>query len=131
MEGAGMASGMLMSTAEKLVAYWREGKTAQGLEEFYHPDVVSVEAVDGGQGRETRGLDALRAKHAWWGDNFIVHGGEVHGPFPHGEDRFAVVFDTDAEQKSDGMRWTMREVAVYHVDGDGRVVREEFFYRNG
>jgi ketosteroid isomerase-like protein len=55
-----------------------------------------------------------------------VHSAEVEGPFLHGDDRFAVIFDIDATDKASGQRMPMREVAVYHV-ADGRIVREEFF----
>jgi ketosteroid isomerase-like protein len=76
------------------------------------------------------GLAAIKGKHAWWQDNFEMHGGDVDGPFPHGDDRFAVIFEVDATMKATGQRSRMREVAVYHVK-DGLIVREEFFYAMG
>jgi hypothetical protein len=123
-----MASDAMKATAEKLVARCREGSEAAGFEEYYHADVVSVEAMAGPDGRETRGLDGLRGKHAWWGANYTYHGGSVEGPFPHGDDRFAVIFEMDVTEKASGERSQMREVAVYHTDPGGRIVREEFFY---
>ena len=46
---------------------------------------------------------------------------------PHGEDRFAVIFEAAGRDKSSGDTFEMKEVAVYHV-ADGKIVREEFFY---
>ena len=80
-----------------------------------------------GGGRETHGLAGIHGKHDWWENANITHGTTVEGPFPHGEDRFAVVFGMDVEDKESHKRTQMREVAVYHVAG-GKIVREEFFY---
>jgi ketosteroid isomerase-like protein len=117
----------LKEIAEALVDGCRTGKERENLDRLYHPDAVSVEAADyTGQGRETAGLDGIRGKHDWWDGAMEVHSAEVEGPFLHGDDRFAVIFDIDATDKASGQRMPMREVAVYHV-ADGRIVREEFF----
>jgi hypothetical protein len=83
--------------------------------------------MDMGRGREAVGLDAIRAKHEWWKEAMIMHSMEVEGPFPHGEDRFALIFESDVEVKGLGMRRKGREVALYDMK-DGKIVREEFFY---
>src|SRR6056297_276397 len=94
-------------------------------------DAVSVEAADmSGQGRETRGLDGIRAKHEWWNSTTEVTGGTISDPMPHGDDRFAVIFEMEGREKESGKTFDMKEVGVYHVR-DGRVVREEFFYGTG
>jgi ketosteroid isomerase-like protein len=117
----------LKDIAEALVDGCRTGKERANLDRLYHPDAVSVEAADySGQGRETAGLDGIKGKHDWWDSAMEVHSAEVEGPFLHGDDRFAVIFDIDATDKTSGQRMPMREVAVYHV-ADGRIVREEFF----
>jgi ketosteroid isomerase-like protein len=117
----------LKEIAEALVDGCRTGKERENLDRLYHPDAVSVEAADySGQGRETAGLDGIKGKHDWWDSAMEVHSAEVEGPFLHGDDRFAVIFDIDATDKASGQRMPMREVAVYHV-ADGRIVREEFF----
>ncbi len=117
----------LKDIADQLVDGCKTGKEAENLDALYHPDAVSVEAADfSGAGRETAGLDGIRGKHAWWDANFEVHGGDVQGPFLHGEDRFAVIFEIDATEKATGERMPMKEVAIYHV-ADGKIVREEFF----
>lgn len=105
----------------------RSGDLETLLNEHYAEDAVSVEAMDMGRGRESVGLDAIRAKHAWWEETMIMHSMEVDGPFPHGDDRFALIFETDIEVKGLGMRKKGREVALYDVK-DGKIVREEFFY---
>ena len=117
----------LKEIADELVAGCRDGREVENLGRLYAEDAVSVEAADTGMGRETAGLDGIRGKHAWWDANFTVRDARVEGPFLHGDDRFAVVFEMNAENKETGKIDHMSEVAVYHV-ADGRIVREEFFY---
>jgi len=117
----------LKDIADALVEGCKTGKEAENLDKLYHPDAVSVEAADyTGQGRETAGLDGIKGKHAWWDSAFEMHSADLEGPFLHGDDRFAVIFEVDATEKASGQRMPMREVAVYHV-ADGKIVREEFF----
>ncbi len=117
----------LAEIADELAAGCREGRERENLDRLYAPDAVSVEASDMGGGRETRGLAGIHGKHDWWGANFDVHAFAAEGPFLHGEDRFALVFEMDTTDKATGERSQAREVAVYHVK-DGKIVREEFFY---
>lgn len=117
----------LKQIADELVEACRTGGELANLDKNYAPDAVSVEAADAmGMGRESRGLDAIKGKHAWWAENFEVHGGDVDGPFLHGDDRFGVIFEIDATHKESGQRSKMKELAVYHVKDD-KIVREEFF----
>jgi ketosteroid isomerase-like protein len=117
-----------MEIARELVAGCRENRVEENLGKLYAEDAVSVEATPGPDGsRETRGLEGIRGKHAWWNSTFEVHDADVDGPFLHGDDRFAVVFEVDAENRETGERSEMEEVGVYHVR-DGKIVREEFFY---
>lgn len=113
--------------ANELVAGCRENRTTPNLDKLYAPDTTSVEAVDMGGGRSVQGLDALKGKHAWWDENFEVLGGSISDPMPHGDDRFAVIFEMQAKNLKSGEIEDMKEVAVYHVSG-GKIVREEFFY---
>ena len=122
-----MSRETMMATAEKLVGLCRAGRDAEALDTLYDPGCVSVEATRDAMAL-AEGLEAIRGKHAWWAENFEMHGGTVEGPFPHGDDRFAVIFDMDVTEKASGSRSRMREVAVYTVNADGRVIREEFFY---
>ncbi len=114
--------------ANELVAGCREGRVRANLDKLYAPDAVSVESADFGQGRETKGLAGIHGKHDWWENSQIVHSSSVDGPFPHGDDRFAVIFDVDSEDKTTGKRGAMREVGIYTVS-NGKIVREEFYYK--
>lgn len=117
----------LMEIANELVAGCRENRELENLDKLYAADVVSVEAMDMGNGREITGIEGIKGKHAWFESMYEMLGSEVGGPFPHGDDRFAVTFKMDAKNKETGERSVMEEVAVYHVAG-GKIVREEFFY---
>jgi ketosteroid isomerase-like protein len=119
----------LNEIAAELIAGCREGRETENLDRLYAPDAVSVEAMamEPGGSAETRGLAAIKEKHAWWNAMFEFLGGDIAGPFPHGDDRFAVVFSMTARNRETGEESAMQEVAVYHVR-DGRIVREEFFY---
>ncbi len=117
----------LKDIADKLVDGCKSGQELANLPALYDANAVSVEAADyTGHGREITGLDAIRGKHAWWNDSFEVHSADVEGPFLHGDDRFAVIFQIDATEKASGQRMPMKEVAIYHV-ANGKIVREEFF----
>lgn len=117
----------LHEIAEELVAGCRENRARANLDKLYAADAVSVEAAATDMPREARGLDAIKAKHEWWENAMDYLGGEVSDPMPHGDDRFAVIFDMRAREKASGQEFAMKEVAVYHV-ADGKIVREEFFY---
>jgi hypothetical protein len=125
-----MSVDAMKGTAERLVAHCRNGTEMQGLEELYDPAAVSVEAMPmpGTGSAEVSGVEGIKGKHQWWNANFTVNEQKVEGPFPHGDDRFAVIFEMDITNKESGERNRMREVAVYTVDGGGKIVREEFFY---
>ena len=116
-----------LEIANELVAGCREGRERANLDRLYAADAVSVEAMDMGGGRETRGLAAIHGKHDWWSNAFTVHSLMVDGPFTHGEDSFAVIFEMDTENKASGERRKDREVAIYHVK-DGKIIREAFYY---
>ena len=113
--------------ARELVAGCRDGRETANLETLYAADAVSVEAQDFGDGREVQGLDAIRGKHDWWNSTFEVIDASVSDPMPHGEDRFAVIFDVKAKNRESGAIEDMKEVGLYHVS-DGKIAREEFFY---
>ncbi|MDJ0822153.1 MAG: nuclear transport factor 2 family protein [Paracoccaceae bacterium] len=118
----------LKEIADALVEGCRTGQEDANLDKLYAPDAVSVESQDApGMGREVKGVEAIRGKHAWWNANFEVHSTSADGPFLHGDDRFGVIFEIDATDKSRGERFKMKELGIYHV-ADGKIVREEFFY---
>ncbi len=113
--------------AAELVAGCREDRTRENLDKLYADTAVSVEAQDMGQGRETVGLDGIKAKHDWWDSAMEFLGGDITGPLMSGDDRFAVIFRLKAREKATGNVSEMEEVGLYHV-ADGKIVREEFFY---
>jgi len=116
---------------EKLVALCREGKNLECVNTYYADNVMSIEAGDPPDGRRVaEGIEAVRGKNDWWVENHEVHSSSVHGPFPHGDDRFAVRFEFDITNKPSGQRMQMEEIGVYTV-ADGKIVREEYFYDMG
>ncbi|MBT8495453.1 MAG: nuclear transport factor 2 family protein [Deltaproteobacteria bacterium] len=118
---------------EKLVAYCKQGKNADAINELYADNVVSVEAAQSPAAempRELNGKEAILGKNKWWSENHEVHSAEVNGPFPHGDNKFAVQFNYDVTFKPASQRMQMNEIAVYEVQ-DGKVAREEFFYAMG
>ncbi|MDF1728188.1 MAG: nuclear transport factor 2 family protein [Sulfitobacter sp.] len=116
--------------ARELVAGCRAGgaQVRENIDRLYAEDAVSVEAADmSGQGRETHGRAGIHGKHEWWEKGMEEHASTVTGPFWHGDDAFAVLFDVDATDKQSGKRMQMQEIGLYHVS-QGRITREEFFY---
>ena len=116
------------AVAEELVAFCRAGRNMDAINTLYSPDIVSIESMGNEQmPREMKGIDAIRQKNKWWGENNEVHSSAVDGPFI-GEDKFAVYYNYDVTFKPTGQRTPMEEMALYSVK-DGKVVREQFFYR--
>jgi len=112
----------------ELVNLCREGKGLEAISRLYADDVVSVEsAAAPGFDKVTSGKPAVEAKSKFWAENTEVHSFEAEGPFPHGDEKFAVIFKIDATMKMANSRQTLEEVGVYEV-ANGKVVREEFFF---
>ena len=121
----------LKEISQKLVDMVKQGKNLEAIYELYGKDIESIEAADSPGGpRVAKGTDAVKAKNQWWIENHDVHGSAVRGPFPHGDDRFCVIYEFDVTFKQSGQRFKMEEVAVYTVAGD-KIVKEEFFYSMG
>jgi len=120
----------LKSAAEMLVEHCRNGTERQLLTTIYADDAVSVEAaaMGGADSAETHGIPGIEGKHDWWEANFEVHGLTVGDPMYHGEDRFSVIFEMDTTEKTSGERSQAKEVAIYTINGEGKISREEFFY---
>lgn len=116
--------------AERIAELCKQGQNRTAVEECYADDVVSVEActMEGSElPREMAGKDAVLDKDDWWHKNHEIHGGSVEGPFMHGDDQFALIFEIDVTHKPSGQRTQMCEVGVYEVK-QGKVARESFFY---
>jgi len=115
----------------RLVELCSKGENMKAIQELYSDDIVSVEACEmGDMPRTLEGIDAVKGKNEWWMENHEVHSGEAQGPYPHGEDRFALTFSYDVTNKPSGNRMQMNEVGVFTV-ADGKIVKEEFFYQMG
>jgi hypothetical protein len=117
--------------AEDLVAKCNEGRHQECYELYYSPDCVSVEAAEmaPGAGRESVGMEAIQAKVAQWFAMTKMHGGQVTGPFLHGDDKFSVFATMDVEMVDGpwkGMRMKADEIGVYTLK-DGKIIHEEFF----
>ena len=117
------------AVAEELVAFCRAGRNIDAIKALYSPDIVSVESMGNAQmPQEVKGLDAIQRKSEWWTANNEVHSAEVDGPFIGDGDKFSVYYKYDITFKPQSRRAIMEEMALYTVK-DGKVVREQFFYK--
>lgn len=119
----------LKEIGERLVALVKEGNNLEAIYELYGKDIASIEAGEPPEGgaRVSKGIEAVEGKNKWWTENHEVHAASVKGPYPHGEDRFCVIYSYDVTNKPSGQRFEMEEVALYTIT-DGKIVQEEFFY---
>jgi len=120
----------LTRIATDLVRLCNAGKDSEVVDRYFDEKIVSIE----GQGTDEmparmEGVEAIRAKHAWWYDNHEIHTSKTTGPFAGArDDVFAVIYEVDATFKPTGERSPMSEVALYTVK-NGKIVQEEFLYR--
>jgi hypothetical protein len=116
---------------QKLVAFCKAGQNIESVTTLYADHVESIEAVAmPGSSRVTRGKEAVLNKNVQWLAAHELHSTVTEGPYPHGDDRFAVRFLYDVTNKPSGRRMKLDEVALYTLEND-KVVREEFFYSIG
>lgn len=119
----------LMTLGQNLIDHCNARAELEFQSKFYTADAVSAEAVPMPTGNaEAVGLDAIQAKNEWWYGAHELHAQTIEGPFVHGSDRFSLIFDIDVTQKDSGERLQMREIATYHVNDEGKIIREEFAY---
>ncbi len=117
---------------KKLVEMCNADQEKQFVDQFYSPDIVSIEVMgmpEVGMPKEMVGLEAIRQKSQWWYDNNEVHSSSASGPYPHG-DQFIVIFEMDITAKAGpvaGQRMQMKEAGLYTVE-NGKIIREQFFY---
>lgn len=128
MATAAHSSTSTAAVAEELVSLCRVGRNLDAINSLYSPDIVSVESMGNEtMPREMKGIDSIHAKNQWWSENNEVHSAVVDGPYV-GDDKFAVYYNFDVTFKPTGKRQPMEEMALYEVK-DGKIVREQFFYR--
>ena len=121
----------VLDVANKAMAYFEKGDHESVMKELYADDAKHVEAMGMGDcARETAGKDALLKMLGDWYTAHEIHNGGAKGPFPHGEDRFAVFMWVELTPKDGpmkGQRHTMEEVCLYTVK-DGKISLVEFFW---
>lgn len=116
------------AVADELVSFCRTGHFMDAINALYSPEIVSVEPMGNEQmPAEMTGIDAIREKNKWWADNHEVLSSEVDGPFV-GENKFAVFYNLETKFKPTGKQARMEEMALYTVN-DGKIVKEQFFYK--
>lgn len=99
-------------------------------EALYDTDkVVSIE--NWGDRMEFVGMEAIKQKgETWFASIEELHETKVSEPLV-ADKSFAVTFYMDITFKETDMgpagRQTMTELAVYHVNDDGKIYKEEFF----
>lgn len=118
----------LVKTGTTIAKHCNAGTERVGLDTLYHNDCVSVEALEGPNGQEAHGLDAIRAKHDWWESAFEEHKVSAEGPYFNAPNRFTLIFHMDVTERESGQRMQMSEIGLYTVDAGGLITREEFFY---
>jgi ketosteroid isomerase-like protein len=111
--------------SNRLIEIIKSGNPAEAHDNLYHPDIVSIES-GGGEESTSTGVEACRQKGEWFTNMFEVHGSEVDGPYPNGEE-FALHLTYDLTHKESGNRFKMKEVAMYTVEND-KIVREKFYF---
>jgi hypothetical protein len=116
----------VQSVAKQFVDLCRAGRNFDVMRTMYHPDIISVE----GDGKQTKGQQPVIKKSEDWVSDKTFHGETVAGPFYNGEnpDQFAVYFTLDITPNATGKRVTEEEVAIYTVNKDDKITREQFFY---
>jgi hypothetical protein len=117
-----------LEVGQQYVSLCKEGKFEQCLELLFSPDAVSIEAGGPpGMDLTSTGLDAIVAKGKWWREMHSIQKCEVFGPYPNA-DRFVVRFLMQVTNTKSNQQMTMDEAALFTV-ANGKIVKEEFFYR--
>src|SRR4051812_21980285 len=116
----------IQTVGHKFVELCRAGKNFDVMRTMYAPDIVSVE----GDGKETKGQQPVIKKSEDWVSDKAFNGETVAGPFFNGAapGQFAVFFTLDITPKATGKRITREEIAIYTVNKDDKITREQFFY---
>ena len=113
--------------AKHLVDLCRQGKYDATQEELYSKDAESIEPAHSPGLQTVHGLEAIKEKgHQFQSMIETVHSSSVSDPIIAGN-TFAVAAIFDATFKGMG-RMPMEEVCVYEVK-DGKVIKEQFFYK--
>lgn len=118
-----------MKTAEianTLVKWCNEGKWEACYQEFYSPEILSIEGDGTAPDTVAKGMAEVAKKGEWWQETFEVHSSVASDPVV-ADNWFSVRFEMDTTHRPSGQRSTSSEIGVYQVK-DGKIVREQFFY---
>ncbi|MEL7259097.1 MAG: nuclear transport factor 2 family protein [Pseudomonadota bacterium] len=118
----------LVKLGREFVQVMQDRRGISHVDEVYSEKAESVEAVvpPGRDVRIAKGRDAIKAKREDWTATHDIHELTADGPYVHPPNQFGVRYQAEVTQKETGKRMTLREVAIYSVEG-GKIVREEFF----
>lgn len=128
-----------MDVGCKLVEYCKAGQHRRAVEELYDDNCQSVEAMPempapgsprGLMGGTTTGKDMILKESDWFFQTNEIHGGDMHGPYPFGSDKFichATMACTPKAGPMAGQRMDMAEACVYTVK-NGKVTEARFCY---
>ncbi len=112
--------------AKRLVELCRRGEYLAAQQELFAEHAVSVEP-EGTPDSLTRGRPAIAKKTENFEHTFETHGGAISDPIV-ADPYFACTMSLDVTERQSGRKMTLSEVCLYEVK-DGKVVREQFFYR--
>lgn len=133
-----------LKVGKRLVELCQQGENRKAIEELYADTVNVLEAMSP---KDMPGYDDMpeewKQAHAagptskaqllkgsdWFFENNEIHGGNVDGPYPLG-DEFVVFMSLDCTPKVGpmaGQRMDMKEACIYKVD-DGKIVESRFCY---
>jgi len=133
-----------LKVGKRLVELCQQGENRKAIEELYADTVSVFEAMnpadmpgydqlpDDAKKAHCTGAtskDQLLQGSDWFFENHEIHGGEVTGPFPLG-DEFACFMRIDCTPKVGpmaGQRMDMKEACLYKVD-NGKIVESRFYY---
>ncbi len=103
----------------------------EAITEFYADDCEHHEAYPmGDMPQVSKGKATLLAMNEQWEQMHEVHDFKLRGPYPHGNDRFALHMMVDLTPNAGPManhRYQMDEVCIYHV-AEGKIKKAEFFW---
>lgn len=113
--------------ANKLIEICRNGNWAEATNSLYADNIVSIEPDGALSPKRTEGIEAKRQKDVQFSqmvEEFISS--EVSEPIIS-NNYFTVSMKVKAKFKEMG-EVTMEELAVYHVNDEGKIDFEEFYY---
>src|SRR4051794_40144879 len=114
----------VQTVAKQFVDLCNQGKNFDVMRTMYAPGIVSVE----GNGTETVGQQPVIKKSEDWGADKSFDFQAIRGPFFNGANQFAVHYTHKVTPKATGKQITLEEVAVYTVNKDDKITREQFFF---